>query len=327
MKSPLLSIIILNWNGRNHIPACLESVLASEYRHFEIIVIDSGSTDGSLDFLRAQQPSIRLVENGCNLGYAAASNIGFKLAAGEYIANLNNDTVVDPAWLNDPIKYLEHDPRIGAVGCRLMDANRPGYLDGLYHIIMPDLGPLPFAFLKKFDAENPRMARPGFVIGAHGGAAIYRKKMIDELNGFDETYWAYYEEIDLCMRAFLRGWKCLYVPSAIVHHKGAASFDRTSANYLYLRERNRLWFIFRNYPLALIIRHLPLMILFELRIMRVLFFKFKYPAIYFKSRWDALLGLPRHAPIRRLNMKLFKLHKNEFERLYREKIIFIETSR
>lgn len=323
MELPLVSIIIVNWNGLKHLRPCLASVVASEYRHFEIIIVDNGSTDGSLDFIREQMPSIRLIENRRNLGYSAGNNQGFALAKGEYIAALNNDTVVEPAWLNDPIKYFNNDPQLGVVGCRLMDSNKPGYIDGLFHVVKFDLGLLPYAVGQKFDNANPRMSRPGFVISVHGGAAIYRKKMLDELKGFDETYWAYYEEGDLCMRAFFHGWKCLYAPSAIVYHKGAASFNRTSEKYLYLLARNRLLFIFRNYPISLIIWHLPYLMFFELRVMRVLFFKFRFPLTYFKSRWDALKEFPAQTQKRRENVMLFKKRMREFRRIYHEKIIHI----
>jgi GT2 family glycosyltransferase len=323
MEQPLISIISVNWNGLKHLQSCLASVIASEYKHLEIIIIDNGSTDGSLDFLRAQKSLIRLIENRCNLGYVSGNNQGFSLAKGEYIAALNNDAIVEPSWLNDPVRYLQGDLRLGIVGCRLMDANKPGYIDGLFHEVMPDLGLRPYASGQKFDDSNPRMTKPGYVISVHGGAAIYRKKMIDELKGFDETYWAYYEECDLCMRAFLHGWKCLYVPSAIVHHIGAASFNRTSKKYFYFLSRNRLWFIFRSYPLSMIIHHLPFLVLFELRLMRVLFIKFKLPSAYFKSRWDALRGVFAHSKKRHENIALFKKHKKDFYRIYREKILFI----
>jgi GT2 family glycosyltransferase len=323
MELPLVSIIIVNWNGLKHLQPCLASVFASEYKHFEIIVVDNGSTDGSLDFIRGQIASIRLIENRRNLGYSAGNNQGFILAKGEFIAALNNDTIVDPAWLNDPVRYFQRDPQLGIVGCRLMDANKPGYIDGLFHEVTLDLGLRPYAFGQKFDDSNRLMAKPGYVISIHGGAAIYRKKMLEELKGFDETYWAYYEEGDLCMRAFLRGWKCLYTPSAIVYHKGAASFDRTSEKYFYLLSRNRLWFIFRSYPICLIIRHLPFIIFFELRVIRELFYTFKFPATYFKSRWDALKGFPAQTQKRRENVMLFKKRTREFSRIYHEKIIHI----
>jgi GT2 family glycosyltransferase len=319
MKNPIVSILILNWNGKTHIAQCLESVIKTTYSPIEIIVVDNASTDGSQDIIR-QFPSVNLIQNTENTGYAAGNNIGFRNAGGKYIATLNNDVIVDPEWLDHPVLYMEKRGDIGITGCRQMQFFNQELTDVLFSYPDRSLILRPFDYGKKFG--NHKHLRPGFVIGVNGASAIYRKEMIDKIGCFDERFFAYHEESDLCMRAFTNGWKCLYVPQSVVYHKGSQSFKQGSRTFFYYHERNRVWFIAKNYPLNFIIKNFLWILIMELRIARVIIFKAKIPSVYFKARLDAFKKMREFLDEGRTGKKSFKYAEKKYLRLRKEKIIY-----
>lgn len=255
MENPLVSIVILNWNGDGLIQECLGSLSHLEYHPVEIIIVDNGSVDASLQWLRTQR-GILLLENKENLGFAKGNNIGFIRARGKYIAVLNNDVIVEPSWLNDPIRNLENDERIGIISCRQMNYYKREIIDVLYHIVAKDLSFLPFGRGQPYDAL-PEAKKTGFVLSASGGSAIYRKRMIENLGGFDERLFAYCEDADLSMRAYIEGWKCLYVPTAVVYHKGSASFSQVPEKVSFFGKRNRYLIMYKYFSLHRILNRLP----------------------------------------------------------------------
>jgi GT2 family glycosyltransferase len=320
MTKPLVSIVILNWNGKEHLAGCLDSVVQTTYTPLEIILVDNGSTDGSVEFVRLQYPSAHIVENGRNLGYAEGNNKGIEQARGKYIVTLNNDIVVEPTWLDKPIQYLESDRRLGIVSCRQMNYYNHFLIDCLFHYPAPDLSFARVGHGETFDSASWHN-NPGYVIAPNGGSAIYRKEMFDQLGGFDISFFAYHDETDLGMRAFLNGWKCLYVPDAIVFHKDAASFKKTGGKGHYFYARNKLWFMFKYFPYSVIIRHFKGIILEELRMFKRLVFKEKEPVLYFKARLDGIIGAFKFSIIRKKYINIFFQHSNDFFKLEKEKII------
>jgi hypothetical protein len=272
----------------------------------------------------AKYDMARLIRLENNVGYAAGNNAGFRQARGKYIATLNNDMVVDAAWLDEAILRLEEDSAIGIVSCRQMNYFGKSTIDGLYQVLARHLGFVPFGHNRKMN-KNPLYDQPGFVLGANGGSAIYRKELIDQLQGFDERFFAYFEEIDLCLRAFAHGWKCLYVPSAVVYHKagkrGGASFSKQIDQYYYYRERNRIWFLFKTYPASTLIRHLVFIVLYELRIFRVVAIKNRLPLVYFRSRIHAIVGLHYFFAQRKAIVPLIKERMIELNIFFKRKKI------
>jgi GT2 family glycosyltransferase len=224
MSNPLVSIIIVNWNGENLIAECLDSVFQSLYNPFEVIVVDNGSTDRSLEIVKKYK-AVRVIETGKNLGYAGGNNQGIKVARGKYIVFLNNDIVVDPEWLDGAVIYLESHCTVGVISCRQMNYFDKSMIDGLYHYLTRWLGFLPMGAGQPM-AEQHQFSRLGQVVSANGGSAIFRKQMLDAIGLFDERLFAYCEETDLCMRALLHGWQTVYLPQSVVYHKGGASFGR-----------------------------------------------------------------------------------------------------
>lgn len=317
MSQPLISIIILNWNGKEHIEECLSSVLASKHANLEIIVVDNASTDCSGNCIRKIK-KVSLIENSCNVGYAAGNNIGFGAAKGKYIVTLNNDTAVEPEWLDKPLEELEENDTIGVISCRQMDYFNRNIINGLYHY--PDKSLL-FRAYGNGDPINREHLNTGFVISANGASSIFRKEMLDKIGGFDERFFAYHEDCDIGMRAFLAGWKCLYVPDAVIYHKEGSSFKKRSKTFNYYFERNRLWFLYKYFPLSFLLQHLAQIAIWEMRVSRIKIFKEHIGRQYIRAKADSLKGLSMFKSERHKNISLFKSKQIEFEKFIRNKII------
>jgi GT2 family glycosyltransferase len=290
MENPLVSIIVLNWNGDGLIQECLESLAKMEYSPVEIIVIDNGSVDSSLPYL-LRQKSIELVENKENTGFAKGNNIGFSRARGKYLAVLNNDTTVDAKWLNEPVHFLEHNERIGIISCRQMSYYNHDIIDVLYHTISKDLSFYPFGRGIRIN-DLPEALKQGFVLSASGGSAIYRKKMINEIGGFDEQLFAYFEDADLSMRAYCNGWKCMYVPGAVVYHKGSASFSKLPAKISFYGRRNKILLRYKYFSWFLHLRYLPWIFIEEKRTFFAMMRNKNSRSLYF-SIWKSVFSAIR----------------------------------
>ena|SRR5271157_1333892 len=319
MENPLISLIILNWNGKECIDECLESVIKTEYKNIEIIVVDNGSTDDSLQRI-TKHPKVTLITLKENIGYAAGNNAGFRQAKGDFIATINNDVIVEPHWLKQPLEFLKKDPLIGIIACRQMKYDFRDTIDCLYAYPVHSLLFYPMGNGKKF-SQKKLYSQPGFVIAAGGAAAIYRKELLDSLSGFDESYYSYHEESDLCMRAFLNGWKCVYAPEAIVYHKGSYSFNTIKNTFAFYHERNRVWFIYKFFPMKYIVRNILGIFFMELRIIRVLFFKKKVWSAYFSARYHGFHGLKRLRGARKKFIKLFKQKQKNYQEFMKNKKI------
>lgn len=317
----LVSVVIVNWNGQEVITDCLESVYALNYRPIEVIVVDNGSVDDSINVIdQVSCRKAKVIALKENVGFAAGMNIGFKKAHGEFIATLNNDMVVKPTWLDQPLEILAKDETVGVVSCRQMNYYDRSMIDGLYHTITRELVFMPFGFGKKIGA-NGRFLEPGFVISANGGSAIIRAETLREVGAYDSDFFGYMEETDFCMRAFLKGWRCAYAPDAVVYHKEGFSFKKTGGFRYYLRERNRIWFLYKNIPLKLLLRYSIFLIIMELRVIRVFCFKLKKPALYFRARRDAFSVVGKYKKIRKENLVLFNKREKEFFQFFKKKVL------
>lgn len=262
MSSPRVAIIIINWNGRQHLAACLPSLAGQSYRDFEIILVDNGSTDDSLAWVRSHFPQIRILENPSNQGFAAPNNQAIRASQGEFVVLLNNDTVADPAWLATLVAVADHDPAIGMVASKMLLAERPGTIDSAG--IALDRSGLAWGIA----AGQPDLpAPPGTVVdvfGASGGAALYRRSMLDEIGLFDEEFFAYLEDVDLAWRAQWAGWRAVYAADAVVYHHHSATSNRVPHFKSRLLGRNKLWLLAKNYPFPQLLWYLPLIASYEL---------------------------------------------------------------
>lgn len=246
---PRISVVVVNWNGRRFLQPCLDSLLRQTDCDYEIILVDNGSTDGSVAFVKARYPTVTVIENPRNEGFARGANLGIRVGRGELVALLNNDAVASPQWLAELAKEFTTDPRIGLCGSKLLRQEDPQIIDHAGHLFYPD-GILPGRGCGELDVGQ--YDRPEEILSPDGSAVMYRKAMLDEIGGFDEQFFAYGEDSELGLRAQLWGWRCRYVPTAVVYHVRSGTLGRSHPLKAMLVERNRLWLAVKLFPLPLL---------------------------------------------------------------------------
>lgn len=244
--APFFSVIVLNWNGRHLLEECLESVFSQNFRNFETIVVDNGSTDGSVELLQERWPGkIRVVALPSNIGFAGGNNAGIRIAGGRYVVLLNNDTAVDPDWLSALHQAISRHPEAGMFTPKILNYYRRDEIDNTGHLIYPDGLARGHNRLEKDDG---RFDEETEALYPSGCAGVYKKEMLDGIGLLDETFFAYGEDVDLGLRARWAGWECFYVSDAVVYHKYSATTGTYSSQKAFLVERNRLWILFKNFP-------------------------------------------------------------------------------
>jgi len=246
---PAVSLIILNWNGRELLRGCLASVEAQTFSDFETIVVDNGSTDASVSMVEESFPNVRVIANDHNTGYCRGNNMGMDVAGGELVVLLNNDAELAPEFLERLTAAAEADASAGMFATRIMMYDRPAVLDSAGLLVYPDGVCRSRGWL---DEMGPGYEESCDVLGPNGCAAAYRRVMLDDVGVFDERYFAYLEDLDLALRGQLRGWRCSYVPDAVAYHKKSMTSGYHSAFKAYLVERNRIWNALKLFPLRLL---------------------------------------------------------------------------
>jgi GT2 family glycosyltransferase len=254
-ERPLVSAVVVNWNGVACIQACLESLLDQRWPALEIIVVDNGSTDGSRELLRARYGArITLIESPVNLGFAAGNNIAIRAAKGAYVALLNNDAVADVDWVGELVRAAEADPRVGMCACKILVLDGRGLIDSAGLLISGDgIG----RGRGRLELDGDAYARAGDALIPSGCAVLYRRAMLDEIGLFDEDFFAYCEDSDLGLRGRLAGWTCRYVPTATVHHAYSRSAGPYSTFKAFHVERNRCFVVLKCFPAGAIIASIP----------------------------------------------------------------------
>ncbi len=248
---PAISIVIPHLNGKHLLDDCLGSLRRQSFSDFEVILADNGSTDGTQAYVRQHYPEVRLLELGENLGFTGACNAGYAASLGEIIILLNNDTETDPQWLQTILDSFERRPEAGSIASKMLlfdqrhvfhtagDFYSVGGLPGNRGVWQQDKG--------QYDLEEQ-------VFSACGGAAAYRRSMIDEIGFLDDDFFFSCEDMDLAWRAHLNGWQVYYEPAAVVYHKLKAS-GSSGINSSYYDGRNFLYLIWKNYPSSLLRRN------------------------------------------------------------------------
>lgn len=249
----MISVIVLNYNGRGHLGPCLESLRRQTFQDFETILVDNGSSDGSVDFVRRLFPEVRCVANPSNLGFSAGNNVGIRLACGELIALLNNDTVAADTWLEHLRLAARKYPHAGVFASKLLLFHQKGHLDAAGD----DFHAAGFAAKRGWlQPDGPPFDSGTDVFGACAAAAMYRLAVLRDAGMFDEDFFANGEDVDLSFRARLAGSSCRYVPEAVVYHKGGATIGQ-SDHWFYLMRRNQIWIMVKNMPAALLLKYTP----------------------------------------------------------------------
>lgn len=280
-----ISVVVVNFNGKRFLDDCLSSLSVQTYRDYEVIVVDNASRDGSVEHIRSRFPWARIVEKKVNLGSTGGNNSGIREAEGEYIVTLNNDTRVEKDFL-ERLAGPMSDPSIGMCGSKMVYPNGKINSTGL---CLSRSG----ASWDRGASEEDRgqYDRQEEIFGACAGAALYRKKMLDEIGLFDEDFFIFMEDIDLTLRARCAGWRSIYVPGAVAHHLHGATAGVGSDLTVYYGNRNIMWLPAKNYPLPFLITCLPWIL--GRNLMALVYYTLKGRGrVVLKAKWDGLLGLP-----------------------------------
>jgi GT2 family glycosyltransferase len=256
-----VTVVIPNWNGWQHLERCLPAVLAQTHPDFEVVVVDNGSSDGSVMRVRERFPEVRLIVNADNLGFAEANNQAIRTTDAPYLVTLNNDTRPDPTCLENMVQGIEMDAGVGMVAAKVLYMEAPYLIDSA-GIELDQVGYAWNRYNGQPDDSEER--EPYEVFGPSASAALYWREMLDDVGLFDEGFFAYYEDVDLAWRARLMGWRCLYVPMARVHHVHSATSRQGSAFKQYLLTRNKLWTTLKNYPAPAFWLRLPTILFYDL---------------------------------------------------------------
>ena len=256
-----VAIVIPSWNGRHHLERCLPSLLAQDYPDFEILLVDNASTDDTVDWVRQHYPQIRLIWNQENYGFARAVNIGIRATETPFVVTLNNDTVVDGAWLGNLVATAGAEPAVGMVASKVLYMQPPHLVDSAG----ADVDRAGF-YWNRYNGmkDKPEEIEPYEVFGACASAALYRRQMLDEIGLFDHRFFAYCEDMDLAWRGRLMGWRCVYVPLARVYHAHSATSGQGSAFKRFLTSRNRIWTVVKNYHSPDFWLQLPRLVFYDL---------------------------------------------------------------
>jgi GT2 family glycosyltransferase len=252
---PLFSVIIPNWNGRQLLGPCLASIAVQTFRAFEVILVDNGSTDGSVAFVRNDYPWVSICELGENLGFAAGVNAGIRLARGNYIVLLNNDTETDSKWLEKLAESIGDCPDIWLFASKLLNFYDRDLVDSAGDAFDLFLGPYKIGE----NARSSDFGRRTFIFGPCGGGGCYRRELFDRIGLFDEDFFAYFEDVDLSFRANWCGFRSLLVPDAVIYHKVAATSGDNAINrdrFDIMRRRNYILMLVKNYPATFLLRYL-----------------------------------------------------------------------
>ncbi|NUQ39449.1 MAG: glycosyltransferase family 2 protein, partial [Caldilineales bacterium] len=222
------SVIIANWNGAPHLRVCLPALRRQTHPDFEVIVVDNGSSDGSVAMLRADFPEVRVLALPENTGFVHASNRGAELARGEVLVMLNNDTEPEPGWLAALCQALIDHPEAGAAASKLLLFDRRHILHAAGDLLGPDFMPRNRGV---WEVDAGQYDDQIEVFGPCGGAAAYRRQVWEQLGGFDERLFMYLEDVDLAWRMQQAGWKSVFAPEARVYHHLSATGGGTIASY------------------------------------------------------------------------------------------------
>ncbi len=283
----LVSVIIVNYNGRHLLQECFESILNQSYHDIEIIVVDNASVDGSVAYIGALFPNVKIVELSENKGFAGGNIEGFKYAHGDYAMLVNNDVVLDKDCINNLLVAMEQHPDVG-IGASKMLIYNMDIIDSAGDGFSTSLK----AYKRGEGLQSNYYNNEEYIFGACAGAAIYRRQMIEEIGFFDDDFFLIHEDTDLNLRAQLMGWKALYVPSSIAHHKVRSTIGEMSDVAVYYSLRNSELVRIKNIPTWIFLKCLLGYI--SSSILDFIYFAIKHRKIslYLKAKRDVLKLLP-----------------------------------
>jgi GT2 family glycosyltransferase len=254
-----VSVVIPSWNGLDFLRIVLPSLERQTDADFSVTVVDNGSEDGSVAWLRSEWPRVGLVELPENVGFAPAVNAGIRASGGEFVALLNNDLELDPRWLEAMVAALRAHPEAGSAAGKMLAYARRELIDDAGN----EFSWYGVGFARgKGERDDGRYDEQTTVFSPCAGAALYRRTVLDEIGLMDEDFFAYAEDLDWGFRAQLAGYSCRYQPSAVSYHIGGATSSRSGDLARYLTFRNSLELVMKNFPARRLLRHAHRLILF-----------------------------------------------------------------
>jgi GT2 family glycosyltransferase len=256
-ESPLVSIIIVNTNEKGHLIKCLPAVMNQTYPNYEVVLVDNASSDGSVEYVEQDFPTVRIVRSPSNLGYAGANNLGFSVASGAYMAVLNPDTEADRHWLAELVSALERRPEAGLATSKILLMDEPAVINACGNVISVS----GLTFCRGVGKPEWHYNAQETVPAVSGAAFLIRRAVLDEIGPFDGDFFIYLEEIDLSLRATLAGYKCLYVPTSKVYHKYTFKFSERKCFDI---EKNRYYMLAKSFHTRTLVAMSPLLLLTEL---------------------------------------------------------------
>jgi GT2 family glycosyltransferase len=311
-EQQLVSVVIPNWNGARYLPTCLDGLRRQTHSCFEVIVVDNASTDDSLTLLRRAYPEVRVVALRENRGFAGGVNAGLEAGRGEVLALLNNDTEADPRWLAELVRALDAHPDAGTAASKILLFDRRDTFHSAGDSFRVDGLP---ANRGVWQRDTGQFDREEYVFGACGGAVAYRRQLLEQVGLFDESLFLNCEDADLAWRAQLAGWRCIYVPTAVVYHHLSATGGGAIASYY--TGRNTIRVVTKDMPGPLLRKYWPLIVRAQMRIAWEALKAWRGEAARARLRGQlaGFLSLPGVVPQRRAVQDTRKVAIAEIERL------------
>lgn len=314
--NPLISIIIVNWNGKNNLKDCFGSLFKINYISYEVIVVDNGSKDGSVNYIKGVQKkhkNVILIENSTNLGFAEGNNVGYtNYSKGELVLLLNNDAIVDENFLGILVEKINSSKKIGAVQPKILMYPKKEIIDSAGSYFNWS------GFLYHFGHNKPdqdKYNKEDQIFSMKGACMLFRREVIDLVGLFDPSYFAYFEETDLCQRIWMAGYKILYVPSSQIYHKGGETAKHLNNEFVQFNSyKNRIYTYLKNFQIGTILKILPIHIIYCQLIVLVYLFTFRFNASFAIERaifWN-IFNIPNLFMERRKVSKIRKVKDSDY---------------
>ncbi len=301
-----ISVVLVIWHNKQYLKLCLDALERQTIRSkevIEVIVVHNGD-DYEASYFEGYELKFQFLNFEENVGFAKANNEGVKLCSSEWVALLNVDAFPQEGWLEHLHKATQHHPDVSTFASKQIQYNNPDLLDGIgdaYHMS----GLVWRQAFGQSVADTHIESKE--IFSACAAAVLYKKSTFEAVGGFDEDYFSYSEDVDLGFRLRLNGYKCLYVPDAVVHHVGSASTGGQDSDFaVYHGHRNLVWTFFKNMPMVLLLICLPFHV--ALNLVSLVYFSLKgRTSIIFKAKGDALRALPDILKKRKLSLQDRKL--------------------
>lgn len=316
---PLVSIIIVNFNGKKWLDKCLSSLSVQSFRNLEIILVDNRSTDDSVLLVKNNFPKVKVVEAGANLGFAGGNNEGVKHAKGKYILLLNNDTYVENDFVEKFLDAFNEIPRLGIVQSKIVLMNDPEKLDTC-GAFWTDTSFLYYVGNNK-DESLPKYNKPFKIFAAKGASVLIKRELIEKVGLFDNDFWSYYEETDFCHRAWIAGYEVWYWPKAVCYHAiGGTSLTFKNDYIQFHNFKNKLCSYIKNLEPIQLLKVVPIFLFLNTLIggIWLLQGKVRHTLALYKSLWWNVKNIPGTYAKRKTIQKTRKNSDAEIWRLVKK---------